>query len=63
MDVSALFLDLAGRTDTCKSVYLFASILAFDPWHMLTSFVPYMLLSPTYINVLNMYAAYTSQHL
>ncbi|KAJ3975763.1 glycosyltransferase family 2 protein [Lentinula raphanica] len=33
-----------------------SSILAFDPWHMLTSFIPYMLLSPTYINILNIYA-------
>ncbi|GLB37699.1 putative chitin synthase [Lyophyllum shimeji] len=37
-------------------MYLCASILAFDPWHMITSFVPYMLLSPTYINILNIYA-------
>ncbi|KAJ3749041.1 chitin synthase [Lentinula detonsa] len=33
-----------------------SSVLAFDPWHMLTSFIPYMLLSPTYINILNIYA-------
>ncbi|EIM82816.1 uncharacterized protein STEHIDRAFT_63761 [Stereum hirsutum FP-91666 SS1] len=37
-------------------VYIFSSFLAFDPWHMFTSFVPYMLLSPTYVNVLNIYA-------
>ncbi|KAI0339791.1 hypothetical protein BDW22DRAFT_1431288 [Trametopsis cervina] len=37
-------------------VYLFSSILSFDPWHMLTSFLPYMLMSPMYINVLNVYA-------
>ncbi|KAL0068737.1 hypothetical protein AAF712_004066 [Marasmius tenuissimus] len=37
-------------------MYATASILAFDPWHMLTSFVSYILLSPTYINVLNIYA-------
>ncbi|KAG6855744.1 hypothetical protein H0H87_011354 [Tephrocybe sp. NHM501043] len=37
-------------------LYLVASILAFDPWHMLTSFIPYMFLSPTYINILNIYA-------
>lgn len=35
------------------AVYLFSSLLAFDPWHMVTSFVQYMLLSPTYINILN----------
>ena len=37
-------------------VYALSSILAFDPWHMFTSFIPYMLLSPTYINILQMYA-------
>ncbi|KAI0690108.1 glycosyltransferase family 2 protein [Cytidiella melzeri] len=37
-------------------VYFFASVLCFDPWHMLTSFLPYMLLSPMYINILNVYA-------
>jgi chitin synthase len=31
-----------------------SSLLAFDPWHMLTSCASYMLLSPTYITVLNM---------
>ncbi|KAF8160662.1 chitin synthase-domain-containing protein [Crassisporium funariophilum] len=37
-------------------LYAFSSLLAFDPWHMITSFIPYMLLSPTYINILNIYA-------
>ncbi|TFK90049.1 glycosyltransferase family 2 protein [Polyporus arcularius HHB13444] len=31
-------------------MYAISSVLAFDPWHMLTSFVPYTLLSPTYIS-------------
>ena len=35
-------------------MYALSSILAFDPWHMVTSFVPYIFLSPTYINILNM---------
>lgn len=34
-------------------VYLFSSVLAFDPWHMITSFIPYLLLSPAYIIILN----------
>jgi chitin synthase len=38
-----------------STVYAFGSILAFDPWHMLTSFAQYLLLSPTYVNILNMY--------
>lgn len=37
-------------------IWLIASIVMFDPWHMITSFVQYMLLTPTYINVLNVYA-------
>jgi chitin synthase len=37
-------------------IWLIASIIMFDPWHMLTSFVQYMLLTPTYTNVLNVYA-------
>ncbi|KAF8902893.1 chitin synthase-domain-containing protein [Gymnopilus junonius] len=37
-------------------LYACSSLLAFDPWHMFTSFLPYMLLSPMYIYVLNIYA-------
>ncbi|KAI0746001.1 glycosyltransferase family 2 protein [Earliella scabrosa] len=37
-------------------MYACSSVLAFDPWHMLTSFIPYMLLSPTYVNILQIYA-------
>ncbi|KAG1858160.1 glycosyltransferase family 2 protein [Suillus subluteus] len=37
-------------------VYVLSSLLAFDPWHMLTSFVQYLLLSPTYMNILSIYA-------
>ena len=36
------------------AVYTVSSFLALDPWHMFTSFIPYLLLSPTYINILNM---------
>jgi chitin synthase len=37
-------------------IWLVASLLMFDPWHMVTSLVQYMLLTPTYTNVLNVYA-------
>ena len=37
-------------------LYLFASILFLDPWHMATSFMQYLLLTPTYLNILNVYA-------
>ena len=37
-------------------IWLIASLLMFDPWHMFTSLIQYMLLTPTYTNVLNVYA-------
>ncbi|KAG5926574.1 Chitin synthase, class 3 [Claviceps africana] len=37
-------------------IWLIASIIMFDPWHMITSFIQYILLTPTYTNVLNVYA-------
>lgn len=49
-----------GRTEILEKlsdlllVYFISGILAMDPWHLFTSFIPYLLLSPTYINVLNM---------
>lgn len=44
---------MEGHSDVFL-VYAFGSLLALDPWHMFTSFIPYMFLSPMYINVLNM---------
>ncbi|OAX77424.1 chitin synthase C [Emergomyces africanus] len=37
-------------------LWIVASLLFFDPWHMVTCFLQYILLTPTYINVLNIYA-------
>jgi chitin synthase len=37
-------------------VYLVASLLYFDPWHMVTSFVQYQVMATSYINILNVYA-------
>ncbi|PPR01276.1 hypothetical protein CVT24_005953 [Panaeolus cyanescens] len=37
-------------------LYVLASLLFFEPWHMITSFAQYMLMAPSYINVLNVYA-------
>jgi len=38
-------------------VYALSSLLALDPWHMITSFIPYIFLSPTYINILNVFVS------
>lgn len=37
-------------------LYILASLIFLDPWHMITSFLQYTLLSPAYINVFNVYA-------
>lgn len=37
-------------------MWFIASFIMMDPWHMFTSFIQYILLTPTYINVLNIYA-------
>ncbi|KAF9913231.1 Chitin synthase, class 1 [Lobosporangium transversale] len=37
-------------------LYLFSSIIYFDPWHMVTSFAQYLCMMPSYVNVLNVYA-------
>jgi len=37
-------------------IYLFASFLYRDPWHMFSSFFQYLCLAPSFINVLNVYA-------
>ncbi|KAI7860439.1 chitin synthase 1 [Circinella umbellata] len=37
-------------------LYILSSLLYLDPWHMITSFIQYLLLLPTYVNILNVYA-------
>ncbi|KAF8625346.1 hypothetical protein AX17_006888 [Amanita inopinata Kibby_2008] len=37
-------------------IYLISSILYCDPWHVFTSFFQYLLLAPSFINVLHVYA-------
>lgn len=37
-------------------LYILSSLLHFEPWHMITSFIQYLLMAPSYINVLNVYA-------
>lgn len=37
-------------------LYLLSSLLYLDPWHMLTSFIQYLLLLPSYVNILLVYS-------
>ncbi|TNY17016.1 class II chitin synthase [Rhodotorula diobovata] len=38
------------------ALYLVSSLIFFDPAHMFTSFIQYLLLSPSFTNILNVYA-------
>lgn len=51
-----VFSSLIVSTLSTYGLWLIASLMMFDPWHMLTSFVQYLLMTPTYTNVLNVYA-------
>ncbi|OIW23589.1 chitin synthase 3 [Coniochaeta ligniaria NRRL 30616] len=51
-----VFYNLIVSVMSTYGIWLIASLLMFDPWHMFTSLAQYMLLSPTYTNVLNVYA-------
>ena len=51
-----LFRDLIVSLCSTYLLYFIASFMFFEPWHMFTSFPQYLLLSPSYINVLNVYA-------
>lgn len=50
------FRDMVVSLGSTYCLYLVSSIIYLQPWHMLTSFFQYLLLSPSYINVLNIYA-------
>ncbi|EME46340.1 glycosyltransferase family 2 protein [Dothistroma septosporum NZE10] len=51
-----LFFTLIISLASTYVLYMVASILFLDPWHMFTSFLQYLLLTPTYLNILNVYA-------
>lgn len=53
---NAEFRDLVVATSSTYALYFVASFLYFEPLHMFTSFAQYLLLSPAYVNVLNIYA-------
>lgn len=51
-----VFYTLIVSVMSTYGIWLLASLLMFDPWHMITSLLQYMLLTPTFTNVLNVYA-------
>ncbi|KAF9034366.1 glycosyltransferase family 2 protein [Panaeolus papilionaceus] len=53
---NSIFRNIVLSLVATLGLYILASLLFFEPWHMITSFVQYMLMAPSYINVLNVYA-------
>lgn len=53
---NTVFYTLIVSVMSTYGIWLLASLLMFDPWHMFTSLVQYMLLTPTFTNVLNVFA-------
>ena len=53
---SSVFRDIMIALGAQYGVYFLSSFLYMDPWHMITSFVQYLFLLPSYINVLNIYS-------
>ncbi|KAJ3201990.1 Chitin synthase, class 2, partial [Entophlyctis luteolus] len=51
-----IFRDTVCSLGATYGLYLISSILYFEPWHMLTSFLQYLLLLPSYVNILNVYS-------
>ncbi|CAH6723232.1 chitin synthase 2 [[Candida] jaroonii] len=50
------FRDLVISTGSTYVLYFVASLMYGEPSFMMTSFIQYLLLSPTYVNVLNIYS-------
>ncbi|KAI7851910.1 chitin synthase 1 [Circinella umbellata] len=52
----SMFRNIAISLLSTYVMYFVSSFLFLDPWHMFTSFIQYIFLSPSYTNVLNIYA-------
>ncbi|EPY52688.1 chitin synthase I [Schizosaccharomyces cryophilus OY26] len=53
---NTIFVNIVVSLTTTYGMYALISIISCDPWHMLTSFVQYLILSPMYTNILSVYA-------
>ncbi|KAG8738149.1 Chitin synthase, class 1 [Ceratobasidium sp. 414] len=53
---NAIFRNVVISIAATLGLYIVASLLFLEPWHMITSFIQYLLMAPSYINVLNVYA-------
>ncbi|KIK24230.1 glycosyltransferase family 2 protein [Pisolithus microcarpus 441] len=53
---NSIFRNIVFPLTATLGLYVAASLICFDPWHMITSFGQYLLMAPSYVAVLNVYA-------
>ncbi|KAI0691142.1 glycosyltransferase family 2 protein [Cerioporus squamosus] len=53
---NSIFRNIVISLVATLGLYVAASLIFFEPWHMITSFLQYLLMAPSYISVLNVYA-------
>ncbi|KAI5989993.1 glycosyltransferase family 2 protein [Pisolithus albus] len=53
---NSIFRNIVFPLTATFGLYVAASLICFEPWHMITSFWQYLLMAPSYIAVLNVYA-------
>ncbi|KDN52455.1 glycosyltransferase family 2 protein, partial [Tilletiaria anomala UBC 951] len=53
---NAVFRNIVVSIASTFGVWFLASLIYLQPWHMFTSILQYMLLAPSFINVINVYA-------
>ncbi|KAI0931380.1 hypothetical protein AcW1_001207 [Taiwanofungus camphoratus] len=53
---NATFRDIVISLAATYGLYFIGSFIHLEPWHMFTSFIQYMFLLPSYVNILMMYA-------
>jgi chitin synthase len=51
-----IFFTLVVSLASTYIMWFIVSFIFLDPWHMFTCFIQYLLMTPTYINILNVYA-------
>lgn len=50
------FLNVIVSLAATYGVWLVSSILFFEPWHMFTSVIQYLLMAPSFVNIISIYA-------
>jgi chitin synthase len=56
IETNRTFRDIVISLAATYGLYFIGSFMHFEPWHMFTSFLQYMFLLPSYVNILMMYA-------